>query len=130
MKPSTPADWRWAATYISAAKSIILGIVITTTVQTLIAKPEPRDPVGIVSDWTHHHLLYPDPGDGSSRSRFQDDPRSMHSWYLRHHEAWWPQNRRRHQPLGQGSSRDWNIPLAAVPSPYGFQPAFNYTFSI
>ena len=130
MKSSLPAGRRRAVAFRNAPKWMAIGFVIALAAQALGAKPEPRDPQGIVSDWTHHHVLYPKANDESAKSGVEVEPRWTHSWYLRHRETWWPGPRRRHQPLDDDSRRDWNIPLAATPSPYGFEPAFNYTFKI
>lgn len=78
--------------------------------------------LGIVSDWTHHHLLYPASNDVAVMPGFQNDPRWILSWYLRHPQAWWP---------GYGSvskkhiHRDWSVPLGTA----SFQPLFDSSFT-
>ena len=78
--------------------------------------------LGIVSDWTHHHLLYPASNDITVMAGLQNDPRWIHNWYLRHPEAWWP---------GYGSvskkhiHRDWSVSLGTA----SFQPVFDSSFT-
>ena len=77
-------------------------------------------PVGIVSDWTHHHLLYPD---SQANAPIPDDPRERQSWYLHHREAWWPQyHPQRHR---RHDRRDWSVPLGTA----YFEPLFDSTFT-
>jgi len=83
----------------------------------------PHAPLGIVSDWTHHHLLYPDPGAVFDTSRMHDDPRWLQNWYIRHREAWWPASHpRRHK---KREHRDWSVPLGIA----YFEPMFDSTYS-
>lgn len=93
-------------------------------------RPPAPAPLGIVSDWTHRHVLYPDSGDDSSTTRIhtldQRDPRWLQNWYLRHPETWWPQH---HRGGNKGSHRDWSVPLEASPV-VGFGQIFDFTFDI
>ena len=61
------------------------------TAVVLIGKPAPHVRRGIVSDWTHHHVLYPHSKNASVMARIQKDPRWVQDWYLRHTEVWWPE---------------------------------------
>jgi hypothetical protein len=82
----------------------------------------PRVPLGMVSDWTHHHILYPDSRDLFAMARLRDDPRWLQNWYLRHPEAWWPgyvAGPRKH------SHRDWSVSLGTA----YFEPVLDSTFS-
>ena len=84
----------------------------------------PQAPQGTVSDWTHHHLLYPESGEAAQNAQIQNNPRWQQNWYFRHPEAWWPQYRlHHHRPRAK---RDWSVPLG---SGY-FGPPFDFTFSI
>ena len=84
---------------------------------------DPRHvPLGIVSDWTHRHVLYPDSEDGSMMARIRTDPRWVQNWYLRHRETWWPIHYRWH---GGGSRRDWSVPLGTA----SFEPVFDSSFT-
>jgi hypothetical protein len=140
MKLRTPRGMSAALASRGAIKGIVVAIVFTLTAQVLVGQPAQHIPLGIVSDWTHHHILYPDSKDHSVVTRFQRDPRWVHNWYLHHREAWWPERPGRPgrrvptpQPAGgadEASHRDWNVLLAASPSPYGFESLFNYTFTI
>jgi len=130
MRSRIAADRRRSVTSESATKSMALGFVLALTAHALAGQPAPHEPNGMVSDWTHHHVLYPDSKDAAATPPMQGDPRWTHNWYLRHPEAWWPEHRRRRGLVEQGRRRDWSVPLAAIPSVYGFQPSFNYTFSI
>ena len=105
-------------------KGIVVGVVFALTAQLLAGQTAPRVPLGIVSDWTHHHVLYPDSKDDSVRARIRRDPRWVQNWYLRHREAWWPEHHRRH-----GDGRDWSVPLEASPV-VGFGQIFDFTFNI
>lgn len=82
-----------------------------------------RVPLGIVSDWTHHHSLFPESKNASAMARFQHDPRWVQSWYLRHRENWWPGRHTRRPTVRE--HRDWSVPLGA-PS---FGPQFDGTFT-
>ncbi len=123
-------------------KGIVAGIVLVLTASALVAQtapgarpqiplqvPPPSSPhvrVGVASDWTHHHVLYPDSKDESVMRRVRRDPRWMQNWYIRHPEFWWPgpfQGRR-----GR-SRRDWSVPLAASPLTSAFEPLFDFAFT-
>lgn len=130
MKLRIPSGIRWALAYVGPLTGVVLGIVFALNAHGLMGKPAPHAPLGIVSDWTHHHVLYPDSKDASVTARNRRDPRWTHNWYLRHQEAWWPQRPGRIVKPRESSRRDWSEPLAASPSPFGFEPLFNYTFAI
>ena len=72
-------------------KDVLAGIVLVLTAQLLVGQTGPHVPVGIVSDWTHHHVLTPDSQDYFLLGRIGSDPRRVENWYLRHPEAWWPE---------------------------------------
>src|SRR6202050_4998145 len=46
--------------------------------------------MGVASDSTHHHALYPAAMNLAVTTRIQKDPRWTQEWYLRHREVWWP----------------------------------------
>lgn len=113
---------------------IVLGLVFGLTAHVLMAQNAGQTVAhvrqGVVSDWTSHHVLYPEPKDDSARARMAAvagrDPRWLENWYRRHREAWWPgYHRRGHVP----SRRDWSRPLEAAPI-VGFGPIFDFTFDI
>ena len=108
-------------------KPIVVGIVLALAAQVLVGQTAPPVPVGIVSDWTHHHVLYPDSTDGPAIPETETDPRWVQSWYLRHREAWWPEQGLKHR---QRRHRDWTVPLTANPLTSAFEPLFDFTFSI
>ena len=108
-------------------KATMAAIVCAFAAQVLVGQPVPHVPLGIVSDWTHHHVLYPDSRDFFLMARIQRDPRWVQNWYLRHQEAWWPELDRR--GLG-GDHRDWSVPLSASPATSAFEPLFDFAFSI
>jgi hypothetical protein len=97
----------------------------------LPAQPSAHAPLGIISDWTHRHVLYPDSKNDSALARIhavdQTDPRWLQNWYLRHPEAWWPQHRR---GGGKGRHRDWSVPLSATPLTSAFEPLIDFAFTI
>src|SRR5580704_12890817 len=128
MKSSISSSTLWAQNSIGAVKSIAVGIVFVLGAQVLSGKPGPHEPQGIVSDWTHHHVLFPDTEDDSVKSQIRRDPRWMSNWYHRHHEAWWRDHHRWPGEQDEESIRDWSVPLGAA----SFEPVFdgNYTFVI
>jgi hypothetical protein len=107
-------------------KRIVAGIVFALTAQVLVGQSTPHVPLGIVSDWTHHHVLYPDSKDDAAMARIGGDPRRVQNWYLRHREAWWPEHHRRHR---ERDRRDWSVPLAAS-SATAFEPLFDFAFTL
>ncbi len=122
--PRCAFGWFWVA-----AGLLLLGIPLSgqTWTETGMtsrqgASDERHVRLGIVSDWTHHHVLYPDSKDDSVMARVRRDPRWMQSWYLRHPEAWWPIHYSGH---GRGSRRDWIVPLGTV----SFEPVFDSSFT-
>ena len=82
--------------------------------------------LGITSDWTHHHVLYPYSKSYSVMARVQKDPRWVHDWYTRHPEAWWRNGRRNLDNAKKGSHRDWSYSLGTT----SFEPLFDFSFSI
>jgi hypothetical protein len=145
MKLRAPGDIRWSLASPAAIKGIIFGLFFAATAQVLVAQSAPHVPQGVVSDWTHHHVLYPDSNDEAVLVQIRKDPRWTHDWYLRHREAWWPEyhpeasspdensdsewvREHRHEPpLQDGEShRDWSVPLGTAP----FSPTINFSFTI
>ena len=55
----------------------------------LLSRPAPHVGMGLVTDWTHHHVLYPESPDAFRMARIRRDPRWMQGWYHRHPETWW-----------------------------------------
>ena len=107
-------------------KSIMVCFMSALNALVLVGKPAPHFPVGIVSDWTHHHVLYPASNDFSLMARIRGDPRWLQDWYLRHLEAWWPIPPGRRGGAREGSRRDWTVPLGTAT----FEPLFDFTFDI
>ena len=108
-------------------KRIVVGIVLALGAQVLMGQTTPHVPLGIVSDWTHHHVLYPVSTDGPAMPETETDPRWVQNWYLRHREEWWPEQGLKHR---QRRHRDWTVPLTANPLTSAFEPLFDFTFSI
>jgi hypothetical protein len=108
-------------------KGLVVGMVCALTAQALVGQSAPHLRLGIVSDWTHHHVLYPDSNDDSAITRIRKDPRWLQNWYLRHPEAWWPLHHHGHH---QRSRRDWSVPLSATPSTSAFEPLIDFAFTI
>jgi hypothetical protein len=99
--------------------SLLAGIFVPP----LTAQSRPHDPVGIVSDWTSHHLLFRHSNDASVMARMQRDPRFRLNSYLRHRELWWP------RPVSNrfsSSHRDWTVPLGTAT----FGPNFDFNYAI
>jgi hypothetical protein len=103
-------------------KNVVVGIVLALSAQVFVGQTAPHIPLGLVSDWTQHHVLYPDSKDDSAMARLRTDPRWLQNWYLRHPEAWWPKHPRRR---GKGSHRDWSVPLGTT----AFEPLFDSSFT-
>ena len=103
-------------------KGIVLGIVCALVSPLLAAPRVPQVRLGVVSDWTTRHVLYPDSKDYFAMARLVRDPRWLHDWYLRHPMAWWRRpNRGRRNP----SHRDWSLSLGTA----YFEPVFGSTFA-
>jgi hypothetical protein len=145
VKLRTPKGVRAALAYRDAVSGFVITIVFALTAPVLASKPAPHAPKGIVSDWTQRHVLYPDSKDESVTAPFRNDPRWEQNWYLRHREAWWPEDQREpslpdddsqrewtrehsREPRlpGEGGNRDWNISLGTAT----FQPIINFSFTI
>ena len=126
MKFLNPIGIRWPRAFLKATKTAFVGIVFVLSAHMLASKPAPHVPKGIVSDWTQHHVLYPDSRDDSAIARFRRDPRWAQNWYLRHREAWWPENRREPRLPDEESKRDWSISLGTA----AFQPIIDFSFTI
>ncbi len=90
----------------------------------------PRHRQGIVADWTHHHVLYPNSRHGSAMAQTQKDPRWLQNWYLRHLETWWPEHPPGPAEGDEASHRDWSVSLVGPAWMSGFEPLFNYSFTI
>jgi hypothetical protein len=113
-------------------KAAVAGMVIALFAVVVVGKPAPHVPLGMVSDWTHHHVLYPFPESNqrSSLARIERDPRWLQDWYLRHPEARWAPIRIHRPILRDDPARDWNVSLSASPSTSAFEPLFNFAFAM
>jgi len=103
-----------------STKYIIGVIVVMLNTAALISQTEPNVRQGNVSDWTHHHVLFPESRDPVVMSRLSRDPRWQNDWNRRHQAPW---RRRRH---GREKGRDWAVSLGATT--YG--PLFDFSFNI
>jgi hypothetical protein len=130
MKLRSPEDTCWSLASPGVVKSVIVGLVFAVTAQALVAQSAPHVPQGIVSDWTHHHVLFPDSNDEAVMAQIRRDPRWTNNWYLRHREAWWPEHPREHGNPDEDSRRDWSVPLSATPLTSAFEPVFDFAFTI
>ncbi len=103
-------------------------MILAFAAQAASAQSSQREPLPIVSDWTHHHVLFPDSNDESETARARRDSRWLSNWYLRHHDAWWPEQYRERRWRIEESHRDWSVALGSVT----FQPIFDgsFTFTI
>jgi hypothetical protein len=108
----------------------LIGLGFLFSAHLLASKPEPHVPKSVVSDWTRRYVLYPDSNDESVMARYRKDPRWLHSWYLRHPEAWWHEDRREREHYSPeedtGATRDWSLALGASPS----STVINFSFTI
>jgi hypothetical protein len=122
-------------------KRTVAGIVCALAAQLLMGHSElagqstfiqstPQPRLAIVSDWTNHHVLYPDSKDAAVMARVRRDPRWLQNWYLRHRELWWKECRSKVLfACGRGPHRDWSVPLEAAPV-VGFGPLFDFSYGI
>src|SRR5271157_4255145 len=112
--------------YKLSIAAVVFCIVMMSSVL-MTGQPAARHvPRGIVADWTHHHVRYPDSHNNSVMAQIQRDPRWMQNWYLRHLETWWPKHPREPGEPGEGSRRDWSVSLGMS----GFGPLCDFTFAI
>ena len=100
--------------------------------KSLPASAQKHAHVGVVSDWTRNHVLFPTPRNLSLALKLQNDPRYMQSWYLRHRETWWPGVGRGHFKTPELVHRDWSVTLGTtsttgIPT---FQPLFDFNYSL
>ena len=107
-------------------KGAIVCLMTALTTLALVGKPAPHARQGIVADWTHHHVLYPDSNNSAVMARIRRDPRWVQNWYLRHSLIWWPLNPHKHPAPEGRSRRDWSVPLGTA----DFEPLFDFTFDI
>ena len=109
-------------------KAILAAMGVALSAALLLGQPAPHVRLGIVSDWSHRHVLYPNSRNNFVMARIESDPRWMQNWHLRHPEPWLPGFR------GFGArdkaTRDWNLALASSPSTSAFEPLFNFNFAI
>jgi hypothetical protein len=83
-------------------------------------------PLGVASDWTQRHTLFPASNNPIIMSRVHRDPRWAQNWFLHHHESWWPGKRRTGGHRTSESHRDWSTALGNAT----FEPLFDYSFDI
>ncbi len=88
-----------------------------------------QTPQSVVSDWTTRHALYPQSNNPALVVRQHGDPRWLNSWYLRHREAWWPQQHSQ-QRHWRHSHRDWSLTLSSAPATASYEPLFDFTYTI
>ena len=107
-----------------------LGITSGTPDRIGVASNHAR--MGVASDWTQHHALYPAAKNIGVTTRIEKDPRWTQEWYLRHREVWWP--RAGHGELRKLDlvHRDWSVPLGTtstngIPT---FEPMFDFNYSL
>jgi len=109
------------------SKSLILAVILcgmlVSAAQVASQAASTHSPASIVSDWTHHHLLFPDSANPSVMAQFRTDPRWIQNWYLRHRENWWPGLHSRR--WRKKARRDWSVPLGIA----YYEPLFDSTFT-
>lgn len=80
----------------------------------------------VVSDWSHHHVLFPESQDYWATARLQRDARWMSTWYLRHPHTWWPGFQRGPINTSKSSHRDWSVSLGTAT----YESLIDYRFTI
>ena len=108
----------------------VAGVLIWLTTLAAVGKAAPHTRVGVVSDWTHRHVLFPDSKDASKMARLRRDPRWVQNWYNRHPDTWWPEHHRPHGGSGRRYRRDWNVTLSSSSATASFEPVFDFSFSL
>jgi hypothetical protein len=116
--------------YKLSIAAVVFGMVMISSVLMAAEPGSPHVPVGVVSDWTNRHVLYPESKDAAVMARIQKDPRWQQNWYLRHKETWWPDHRRGPRDDNKARDRDWSVSLSSSPLTSGFEPVFNFSFTI
>jgi hypothetical protein len=111
---------------LRAARTIAAAIVFALTGPMLAAKPAPPARQGVVWDWTHHHVLFPESKDERVMARLRSDPRWLNSWYFRHRDLWWRDPGSRWSRPDNNGRRDWSMSLGAN----SFEPIFDFSFDI
>jgi hypothetical protein len=84
--------------------------------------------VGVVDDWSQHHVIFPASKNAALTSRLQKDPRWTQEWFLHHRQTWWPKAPHGHLksiPKMQGEQRDWSAPLGTA----SFEPIYDPGFT-
>jgi hypothetical protein len=83
--------------------------------------------LGVASDWSHRHVLFPESKDYVLLPRLQREPRFLQARLLRQRDRYAWGDRRSHPGRGNsGDHRDWSSSLGAV----NFGPIFDYRFAI
>ena len=112
---------RSGAQVLRAARGVTVAIALTLTGPALAGQSVPAVRQGIVSDWTQHHILFPESKDESLTAELKKDPRWMYSRYLRGPGRW---GRRHHH--GRNAGRDWSVSLGTAT----YEPIFDFSFDI
>jgi hypothetical protein len=60
-------------------RATLLAISTALSAAVLLGQPAPHVRLGIASDWTHRHVLYPDSRDNFVMARIERDPRWVES---------------------------------------------------
>ena len=125
MNLSSPKNLCASLAVRSPIRGCVIAIVVAMTAQVLASKPAPHVPKSIVSDWTQRHVLFPDSKNETALPKFRKDPRQEQSWYLRHREAWWPEDHHMPSAPRNAGDRDWSIPLGTATL-----PVIDFSFTI
>ena len=91
-----------------------------------VGQSAPHVRQGAVSDWTHHHVLFPESKDAAVMAELRRDPRWLNNWYLRNRNLWWRENLPFPNPRSDESSRDWSVSVGTTT----FEPIFDFSFDI
>jgi hypothetical protein len=126
MKVKFPGRMGCALLFPRSRKGIAAAILLALTAQVLVGKPVARPRLGIVSDWTHHHVLYPAAKNNSMTAGIPRDPRWLQSWYLHHQALLWPRRPPRPVRPFEGNRRDWSVSIGTTT----FEPLFDFSFDI
>jgi hypothetical protein len=113
-------------------KAILIAAWLALATPLLIGQSAPAPGhLGIVSDWTHRNVIYPDSRDPAVQTRIEQDPRWIQNQFLRHPERWWP--RRPGHIVGAmvpDSQRDWSVSLGTGGSTGGQTFPSKYVFNV
>lgn len=111
---------------LSTAGAILLTVLLALARPVFAQDSAPDNRVGVASDWSDRHILFPQSKDYAVMSRLQNDPRWLHNWLLNYQQT--SGRQLHHGPITEvrGDHRDWSSTLGTAT----FEPIIDYRFTI